>query len=73
MATVDAELLLPDGTAYAGRVPLDEAGEPVVQMAVCGVCGFTWNDAMMTSLTPAPSGRCPNEYGHDYAEEVLGQ
>lgn len=33
----------------------------------CGECGFKWDDSISTSFTPAPSGRCPNEYNH--AEE----
>lgn len=33
-------------------------------VARCGTCGFRWDDSKTTSLTPAPSGRCPNEYNH---------
>lgn len=32
--------------------------------ATCGVCGLTWDDAIVTSMTPAPSARCPFEQFH---------
>ena len=62
-------LVLPDGTRYPGRLQRDEMGEPKVIVATCGHCGFSWNDALITSVTPTPSGRCPNEYGHVYPDE----
>lgn len=31
----------------------------------CGTCGLSWDDAIPTSWTPAPSGRCPFEYFHN--------
>jgi hypothetical protein len=34
-------------------------------VAECGACGFRWDDAMPTTLTPAPAARCPNEYNHE--------
>ena len=30
----------------------------------CGHCYRSWDDAHASSLTPAPSGRCPFEYAH---------
>jgi hypothetical protein len=30
----------------------------------CGTCGRTWDDAVVTSVTPTPSARCPFEYEH---------
>jgi hypothetical protein len=57
-------LTLPDGTTYGGRLQYDDDGHPIVREATCGACGFTWNDALCTSITPTPAGRCPNEYGH---------
>lgn len=39
-------------------------------MATCGTCGLTWNDVIPSSLTPAPSGRCPFEYIHEEMEEL---
>lgn len=37
------------------------AGESIAQ---CGGCGRFWNDGVSTSLTPAPSARCPFEPFH---------
>lgn len=34
--------------------------------ATCGTCGRTWDDGVITSMTPAPSGRCPFEAFHEY-------
>jgi hypothetical protein len=39
-----------------------------VELASCGHCHFEWNDALLTSLTPVPAARCPNEYGHVYQD-----
>ena len=33
-------------------------------MATCGTCGLSWDDAIPTSYTPAPSARCPFEAFH---------
>lgn len=30
----------------------------------CGTCGLTWDDAIVTSMTPAPAARCPFEPFH---------
>lgn len=35
-----------------------------VLLAQCGDCGRMWDDAVSTSLTPAPSARCPFEMYH---------
>jgi hypothetical protein len=34
--------------------------------ATCGHCGLSWDDAIPTSMTPAPSARCPFEQFHKY-------
>lgn len=34
----------------------------------CGHCGLSWDDAIITSMTPAPSARCPFEAFHIYEE-----
>ena len=34
-------------------------------VAACGACGRKWDDAAVTSITPAPSARCPFEPFHD--------
>ena len=33
-------------------------------MVTCGTCGRSWDDAVVTSMTPAPSARCPFESFH---------
>jgi hypothetical protein len=37
---------------------------PPANVAECGACHFKWDDTISTAWTPAPSGRCPNEYNH---------
>jgi hypothetical protein len=32
--------------------------------ATCGTCHRTWDDGHVTSVTPAPSARCPFEHWH---------
>lgn len=43
----------------------DDDGREIVQVATCGTCGRSWNDAAVSSVTPVPAGRCPFEYDHD--------
>ena len=31
-----------------------------------GNCGLSWDDSIITGMTPAPSARCPFEYFHEY-------
>lgn len=31
---------------------------------MCGTCGRLWDDSQVTSVTPAPAGRCPFEHRH---------
>jgi hypothetical protein len=38
-------------------------------IATCGHCGRSWDDSIPTSLTPAPSGRCPFESMHRYPSD----
>lgn len=40
--------------------------------ATCGYCGLSWDDGKVTSMTPAPSARCPFEYFHVYDEQDVG-
>ena len=51
-----------------GRRQYDDDGQPIVRLATCGHCGRTWDDALITSRTPVPSGRCPFEDLHEYDE-----
>ena len=30
-------------------------------IATCGQCGRSWDDSIVTGITPAPSARCPFE------------
>lgn len=57
------------------EVQVDEMGHPVVDWAQCGNCLRWWNDAAISYVTPAPSGRCPFEYEHEdvLAAEDLAQ
>ena len=34
-------------------------------LTTCGGCHRSWDDAVATSWTPAPSARCPFEYFHN--------
>lgn len=45
--------------------PLPEGEEPKGK-TTCGHCGLSWDDDIPTSLTPAPSARCPFEYFHKH-------
>lgn len=40
---------------------------PDADVCRCGSCGRTWDDAVPTALTPAPSARCPYEDRHKVA------
>jgi hypothetical protein len=44
------------------RTPQERSG--AASLATCGTCGRSWDDAIPTSWTPAPSARCPFEYWH---------
>jgi hypothetical protein len=43
--------------------------EPAKDKVTCGTCGLSWDDAIGTQWTPAPSARCPFEYFHKSNEE----
>lgn len=50
-------------------IPADHPVRPVEStgvgaLATCGTCGLSWDDSLVTSMTPAPSGRCPFEQFH---------
>ncbi len=46
-----------------------ESTDPA-SVATCGTCGFAWDDSVVTSITPAPAGRCPNEYNHTMNDDT---
>lgn len=52
------------GIKYVGRNT--PAPASFKTRATCGTCGRTWDDSISTStsVTPAPSARCPFEYYH---------
>lgn len=53
-------------TPVPGATPrYDDDGREIIEIATCGHCGRSWNDAAVSSITPAPSGRCPFEYEHE--------
>lgn len=59
-------------TPIAGATPTyDDDGNERVVVATCGECGRSWNDAAISSVTPAPSARCPFEYEHDKTYIVI--
>jgi hypothetical protein len=42
-----------------GATPqLDDNGNVREVIATCGECGMSWNDALISGRTPAPSARC---------------
>ena len=54
-----------------GATPqLDDNGKTRVEMATCGECSKSWNDALISGSTPAPSGRCPYEHIHEEIAEL---
>jgi len=56
------------------RIPKDHPVQPLKpeqsakDKATCGHCGLSWDDGISTSLTPAPSARCPFEYYHIHSD-----
>lgn len=52
------------------RVPRDfpvrplRKGHKAKDPVTCCTCGLAWDDAKVTSYTPAPSARCPFEVFH---------
>lgn len=35
-------------------------------LATCGHCGRTWDDGIVSGVTPTPAARCPFEGSHRY-------
>lgn len=50
------------GVRYVARG--NRAPVTFVCPTTCGTCGRTWDDGRTTSVTPAPSARCPFEHWH---------
>jgi hypothetical protein len=54
-----------------GATPqIDDDGKVIEDIATCGNCGTSWNDALITERTPAPSARCPYEGIHPEIAEL---
>jgi hypothetical protein len=62
----DIEITVENGA----REQLDDDGNVIDEPVTCGTCGREWNDALITSRTPAPSARCPYEDLHDELAEL---
>ena len=56
--------------ANGARYWLDDDGKVIEDIATCGNCGMSWNDALITDRTPVPSARCPYEYIHTEIKEL---
>lgn len=56
------EAYLPEDFPVRPLRPVQEAKD----RATCGHCGLSWDDAIATSMTPAPAARCPFEAFHVY-------
>lgn len=54
--------------AQAEREVLTKVLAVASDIATCGTCGLSWDDGKSTSMTPTPSGRCPFEHFHNYAD-----
>lgn len=66
--TVDVDNEVPANYPVKVLVPGTAEYLNARELAHCGTCGRSWDDAVVTSITPAPSGRCPFEHFHP-AEE----
>ena len=49
-----------------------KAGQRAADRVTCGTCGLSWDDAIVTGWTPAPSARCPFESFHVDEDEAEG-
>ena len=60
---------VPDDYPVKVLKPGTEAYRNAKDLTTCGTCGRSWDDAVITGMTPAPSARCPFEYYHDYDDD----
>lgn len=58
-----AVLAVPDDFPVKQLVT-DQQKRDAADPRTCGTCFRTWDDAVITGMTPAPSARCPFEYFH---------
>ena len=47
-------------------------GQPAGDRVGCAHCRLYWDDAVVTSMTPAPAARCPFEAFHIYKRGGVG-
>lgn len=67
--SIESSYLSSEDQLAAEQTPqYDDDGNEIVEIATCGTCGRSWNDAAVSSRTPAPAGRCPFEYNHESEE-----
>lgn len=64
LTEVHRRALLFSSEVRAGSVVADD-GRTIADVAQCGACGRSWDDAVTTASTPTPGARCPFEYDHD--------
>lgn len=64
----------------AQRIPKDFPVTPILPgatqaqgptVATCCGCGLSWDDAISTGYTPAPSARCPFEVFHEPSDDEI--
>jgi hypothetical protein len=71
IAELESEIEAEEISEDNGAEPqLDENENTIVDMVKCGTCGKSWNDALITERTPAPSARCPYESIHEEIDEL---
>lgn len=57
-----ARVVSQDVRSTGGTIVAD--GRTIHDVVRCGTCGRAWDDAVSSSVTPTPSGRCPFEDNH---------
>ena len=58
----------PDAVPATWPVQPIKYDKSVKGLCTCGECGLSWDDDKVTSMTPAPSARCPFEAFHNYED-----
>lgn len=53
-------------------VPLPADYPDAHTLATCGTCGRSWDDDIITAMTPAPGARCPFEMFHEDTDDEHG-
>lgn len=66
-AVVPEEVRQPEVTLTHPITQDEYPAPPGADIVTCWTCHRSWDDSLPTSLTPAPSARCPFEYEHEDA------